>query len=599
MDNSFGMNIIPDNDIKRIEALKRYKILDTPPEGAFDNVARLATQIFNVPISLISLVDAEEVFFKANIGMGNARKTSRGISLCSLAVLQPAVTVFENAPEEPCLLTNPNVAGSFGLKFYAGAPLTTHDGFLIGTLCIIDKTPRLFNEESRQILQSLAKIVMDEIELRLSAIEEVEKQQSVAAEAATINEELVTTNEELSTSQKEVTALNEELAAINEKTSAANEELVATNEELKAMQDDLLLANARLATSQELKNLAIEQAKLGIWYIDAETRAFVPSERLKQFFGYFANEEMSYEAAVNQIREDYRKMVTTEVDEAIATGKPYDLEYPIIQHRTKKLRWVRATGKLNTAEKGRDAHFSGTMIDITEQKENDQRKNDFIGMVSHELKTPLTSLNAYVQMLQAKAQKNEDNFTVGALSKAKKQVDKMTIMINGFLNVSRLESGKIHIDKQRFDMKELVKEAEEEVLATINSHNIIFAPVVTTFVNADRDKIGNVINNFITNAVKYSPLGSTIKVACITVDGDAQVSVSDEGSGITPADIDKLFERYYRVENKHTQSISGFGIGLYLCSEIIQRHAGKIGVESELGKGSIFYFSIPLDVEVM
>jgi GAF domain-containing protein len=197
MDNTFGINIIPENDEARITALKRYKILDTPPEGAFDNVARLATQIFKVPISLISLVDAENVYFKANVGMGNARVTSRGVSLCSLAVLQNEVTVFENAPAEPCLLSNPNVAGSFGLKFYAGAPIITHDGFLIGTVCIIDKAPRQFNSEQREILQSLAKIVMDEVELRLAAIEEAEKQQAFIEELAATNEELLTSNEDL------------------------------------------------------------------------------------------------------------------------------------------------------------------------------------------------------------------------------------------------------------------------------------------------------------------------------------------------------------------------------------------------------------------
>jgi signal transduction histidine kinase len=106
------------------------------------------------------------------------------------------------------------------------------------------------------------------------------------------------------------------------------------------------------------------------------------------------------------------------------------------------------------------------------------------------------------------------------------------------------------------------------------------------------DKIGQVINNFISNAVKYSKAGSTIQVSCITTNGVAQVSVSDEGIGIRGQDLQQLFERYYRVENNN--NISGFGIGLYLCAEIISRHNGKIWVESELEKGSTFYFSLPL-----
>lgn len=167
--NTFGKEIIPKNDAARISALHRYEILDTPPEGAFDKIAALAQSIFKVPIALVALVDKENVFFKANNGMGKTRKIDRDISLCSLAILQDGATVFENAPEDPCLLHNPLVAGSFGLRFYAGAPITTSDGYRIGTVCIVDHAPRSFSEEQRNILEQLAALVMNEIELRLSA----------------------------------------------------------------------------------------------------------------------------------------------------------------------------------------------------------------------------------------------------------------------------------------------------------------------------------------------------------------------------------------------------------------------------------------------
>jgi signal transduction histidine kinase len=122
----------------------------------------------------------------------------------------------------------------------------------------------------------------------------------------------------------------------------------------------------------------------------------------------------------------------------------------------------------------------------------------------------------------------------------------------------------------------------------------IFHPVEPTLVNADHDKIGQVINNFISNAVKYSKADTTIQVSCIQVNGFTQVSVTDEGMGINKDDISKLFERYFRVDNNN--KISGFGIGLYLSAEIIERHQGKIWAESEPGKGSIFYFTLPLAI---
>ena len=142
-------------------------------------------------------------------------------------------------------------------------------------------------------------------------------------------------------------------------------------------------------------------------------------------------------------------------------------------------------------------------------------------------------------------------------------------------------------------MADLVKEVQEEIILAISSHKFIFDPVLPTNVKADWDKIGHVIHNFISNAAKYSPAKSTIQIACITLGNMVQVSVKDEWKGIHPDDQERLFDRYYRVADTSSQ-VSGFGIGLYLSAEIIYRHDGKIWVESSLGEGSTFYFSLPL-----
>lgn len=215
-------------------------------------------------------------------------------------------------------------------------------------------------------------------------------------------------------------------------------------------------------------------------------------------------------------------------------------------------------------------------------------------MVSHELKTPLTSMNGYIQVLQGRARKSGDELALVMLDKANKQASRMTTLINGFLNVSRLESGQIYIDRKRFDMAELMKETEEETLAQVCSHQVIFAPVKTTLVEADRDKIGQVITNLISNAVKYSPQSTTINIACVTGSAKAVVSVKDQGMGISQEELPKLFERYYRAKDSEKQHIAGFGIGLYLSCEIVKRHNGNIWAESEPGKGSTFYFTLPV-----
>ena len=141
MQNSFGKNIIPNNESERLKALSRYKLLRDLPNSYFANFARIIASTFNTPIALVSLVDEEEVSFPGNYGMEDTQRVPRGVSLCSLAVLEENPTVFEDALQESCLLSNPLVAGSFGLRFYAAAPITTSDGHAIGTVCVVDKEP--------------------------------------------------------------------------------------------------------------------------------------------------------------------------------------------------------------------------------------------------------------------------------------------------------------------------------------------------------------------------------------------------------------------------------------------------------------------------
>jgi GAF domain-containing protein len=157
----------PANETKRIEALNRYNILDTPPDGSFDRITKLAATIFEVPIAIISLVDTERIWFKSAHGL-SVNQIDRVPGLCASAILSSDVYVIGDACKDPRSLANPLVAGEFGLRFYAAAPLQTEDQCNLGTLCIIDKTPRSLTEKEQKILKELADVVMDEMELRLS-----------------------------------------------------------------------------------------------------------------------------------------------------------------------------------------------------------------------------------------------------------------------------------------------------------------------------------------------------------------------------------------------------------------------------------------------
>jgi len=232
--------------------------------------------------------------------------------------------------------------------------------------------------------------------------------------------------------------------------------------------------------------------------------------------------------------------------------------------------------------------------DITERKLDEIRKNDFIGMASHELKTPLTSLNAIMQVTSTKLKNNDDPFLAGAMDRANTQVKKMTSMINGFLNISRLEAGKLLIEKEPFDLNQLLREVFDETQLIVNTHKVRLMQSGVVNLIADKDKINSVVSNLVSNAVKYSPRGKSIEIGSEIQQDTVVVYVKDEGMGINPQDLPRIFDRYYRVEGDDTRHISGFGIGLYLCAEIIRRHDGKIWAESEVGKGSTFYFSLPL-----
>lgn len=294
---------------------------------------------------------------------------------------------------------------------------------------------------------------------------------------------------------------------------------------------------------------------------------------------------------LNQIHPDDREILIENTQAAKAKKIPFSGELRL-KNINKEYRWLlmKALPRFNS-----DNSFEGyisSAIDITERKKDEQRKNDFIGMVSHELKTPLTAINGFVQVLNARAQKTNDEYYANALGKTLKQVKKMTALINGFLNVSRLESGKLLIEKNNFDINQLLNEIIEESDLIQYSHTINLQSEHDIFVHADKDKIGSVISNLISNAIKYSDIGTHINVFCAKRNNMVIVSIQDQGIGISEEDCAKLFERYYRVGTNHT--ISGFGIGLYLCSEIIEQHQGTIWVESEINKGSTFHFSLPL-----
>ncbi|WCT14447.1 ATP-binding protein [Mucilaginibacter jinjuensis] len=681
MHNTFQKEIILPNEPERVKALRRYRLLGTYAEKSFINIANLVAEIFHASIAMISLVDAEEVSFQSNVGM-NSTTGPRGESFCSLTVLRPEVNVVENALEDPIVAQNPLVCGDFGLRFYAGAPLITHDGFLIGTVCLVDTQPRKFSDHDRRVLEGLAKIVMEQIELRLSNLIDTEKLAATNDEEHAENHRLSQSQNELNDtirqlsqsesrfqnlirdatvgiivltgSEMRVEIVNDVYAKligrqarelmdqelfklipeteayfrplidkvrmsgepldiydtpytvhhqgkrINGYLSAAYQPYRDNNGDIAGVMvfthdvTDQVVSRFKLKEADEMTNMAIMAARLGAWHIEPVSKALVYNTTLARIFGYDKDSPMTYEQAIAQVTEEYRPSILKAIEKAIAEGGDYDVVYQQRRFNDSELIWLRSFGKVSPDINGNYTVFSGFVMDVTEQKKDEQRKNDFIGMVSHELKTPLTSLKAIIQLCSVKLKNNADPFLNDAMGKANIQVKRMTAMINGFLNISRLESGKILIEKSAFDISRLIQDILDESMLTTSSQAIEFIPADEIWVNADRDKTGSVISNLLSNAVKYSFKDKPVLVTCKRAGENVVVSIQDFGMGIKPEHLDHIFERYYRVKDDYTRHISGFGIGLYLSSEIVHRHGGKIGVDSERGKGSTFWFSLPL-----
>ena len=359
-----------------------------------------------------------------------------------------------------------------------------------------------------------------------------------------------------------------------------------------------VLARKELEKATDTLRLAVDAAGMGIWRSTLATGEIQISNNAKKIHGIPQEHEMTFSQAAEMIVDEHRERVLIAIDHAIETKGSFNEDFQIKIWGTEQSKWINTTGKVELDAYGEVIGAIGTVLDISEQKEDEQRKNDFIGMVSHELKTPLTSMNGYAQLMQMKAKKSGDEFTENNTGKILNQVNKMTTLINGFLNVSRLDSGKIQLQQSSFELNQLIK----DMIADIKpygqqDHEFVFEPVGPIQLTADRDKIGTVITNLLSNSVKYSASDTKITVIAEQLNGTVNIQVKDQGKGIQPADLDRLFERYFRIENHQNKHVSGFGIGLYLSAEIIKRHHGKIWAESELEVGSTFHISLPLSNE--
>jgi PAS domain S-box-containing protein len=236
--------------------------------------------------------------------------------------------------------------------------------------------------------------------------------------------------------------------------------------------------------------------------------------------------------------------------------------------------------------------------DMTETYEEKQRKDEFISMASHELKTPVTSLKGFAQVLQRRLQKQGDEQGLHYLARMDAQLNRLTKLVGDLLDVSKMQAGKLTFDIEPFELDALVLETVENVQAATPTHQISVEGRTHGCILGDKDRLGQVFINLLTNAVKYSPKAEKVVVHLSGDRQQAVVSVQDFGIGIDATHHQKIFERFYQVTDPEERTFPGLGMGLYISSEIVERHHGRMWVESRKGEGSTFSVAMPLVREV-
>ncbi len=219
---------------------------------------------------------------------------------------------------------------------------------------------------------------------------------------------------------------------------------------------------------------------------------------------------------------------------------------------------------------------------VWERRDIEERKDDFIRMASHELKTPITSLKLYAELLRRKPT------DIKTITRFEDQIDKVAILVNDLLDISKITSGKLELHPELFDINQLVKDTVASVKLDNKKKKIQIQGTIKEAIWGDKVRIGEVLINLLTNAIKYSPHSHTIKVFLNDKGSAVSIGIKDFGIGIDQEHQNKIFERFYRVQQDSERSFPGLGIGLYISAEIIRRHGGKMTVESETGKGSLF-----------
>lgn len=372
------------------------------------------------------------------------------------------------------------------------------------------------------------------------------------------------------------------------------EALATVNDELearvKARTSALQLLQEQAQNERDRLRFLLDAIPQQVWTTDPNSVLLAVNTKLCRELGHSSDEihQLGLRAFVHP--EDLQR-IEPDWAASLDSAQAFEAEYRI-RFADGIYRWHLARA-VPMIEDGRVSFWLGTNTNIDQQKENEQRKDEFLSIASHELKTPLTSIKSFNQLMNRVSEGRQMGVY---LQKSYNNILRLEKLINDLLDVTKINAGKMNYDMQPFDFLEMMRETIENVQLTLGSHEIILNSCEPFALTGDRLRLEQVLINLLDNAIKYSPGGEEVLVRVNLEEAHVVVGVQDYGVGIDKKNLEKLFNRYYRTENT-AMRFEGLGLGLFISAEIVSRHHGTYWLESELGSGSTFYFRLPLQQE--
>ncbi len=628
---------IPENEAARQAALDSYLILDTPREDAFDALTRLAAHIAAAPIALVSLVDRGRQWFKSRYGL-EAPQTPRDVSFCAHVVATDAPLVVENAETDPRFAGTPLVTGEPRIVFYAGIPLTTREGFALGSLCVVDHVPRTLSAAQLAMLELLARQVVDQLELRRQTLRLqthrnfFELSLSLLCTATTdfrfdtlnpafervlgwsldelrgrLFTDFVHPDDLDRTVAEANRMLERDLNAVNFRNRYRHKNgswvwlswtASVRGGTFYAVASDLSeYVEKEDALSSALQRLQalIEGADDGIITktIDGVIESWNPGA--EKLFGYAADEAIGQ--SISLLFPSDRIDEEPQIVERLLAGETVD-HFDTVRLR-KDGRPIDVSVTISPLRDRAGAVVAASKIvrDITKQKQLEGLKSEFVSTVSHELRTPLTSIRGALGLVSAGVMGELPGEAREYVDIALSNSERLVRLINDILDIEKIRSGEIDFRIVPLLLDQLIEEGTAANEPYASAHGVRLArtrPPVGLEVLADRDRLLQVLTNLLSNAVKFSPPGQQVEISTIRTGHNVRVQVRDHGEGVPEEFRPRIFQRFAQADASATRSRDGTGLGLHISRAIIQRLGGRIDFEDAEGGGTRFFFELPL-----